>query len=147
MKRLVIGILAHVDAGKTTLSEALLYQTGALKKLGRVDHRDAFLDTFALEQERVFAAAPASVRGALCLLWGHGFHQKFTSLMLLHRVWTGSCVFIPYAPHGLSDTGGGSFFCRRCAAAAPVGEERAHDPSLRGGAAQKKTGSPCDPAV
>lgn len=52
MKRLVIGILAHVDAGKTTLSEALLYQTGALKKLGRVDHRDAFLDTFALERER-----------------------------------------------------------------------------------------------
>lgn len=52
MKRLVIGILAHVDAGKTTLSEALLYQTGAVKKLGRVDHRDAFLDTFALERER-----------------------------------------------------------------------------------------------
>lgn len=52
MKRLVIGILAHVDAGKTTLSEALLYQAGALKRLGRVDHRDAFLDTFALERER-----------------------------------------------------------------------------------------------
>ena len=52
MKRLVIGILAHVDAGKTTLSEAMLYQTGAVKKLGRVDHRDAFLDTFALERER-----------------------------------------------------------------------------------------------
>lgn len=52
MKRLIIGILAHVDAGKTTLSEALLYQTGTLKKLGRVDHRDAFLDTFALERER-----------------------------------------------------------------------------------------------
>lgn len=52
MKRLVIGILAHVDAGKTTLSEALLYQTGAVKKLGRVDHRNAFLDTFALERER-----------------------------------------------------------------------------------------------
>ena len=52
MKRLVIGILAHVDAGKTTLSEALLYQTGTLKKLGRVDHRNAFLDTFALERER-----------------------------------------------------------------------------------------------
>lgn len=52
MKRLVIGILAHVDAGKTTLSEAMLFQSGALKKLGRVDHRDAFLDTFALERER-----------------------------------------------------------------------------------------------
>ena len=52
MKRLVIGILAHVDSGKTTLSEALLYRTGALRKLGRVDHRDAFLDTDALERSR-----------------------------------------------------------------------------------------------
>lgn len=45
MKKLVAGILAHVDAGKTTLSEALLYKTGAIRSLGRVDHRDAFLDT------------------------------------------------------------------------------------------------------
>lgn len=52
MKKLVVGILAHVDAGKTTLSEALLYTGGALRKLGRVDHHDAFLDTFALERER-----------------------------------------------------------------------------------------------
>lgn len=52
MKRLVIGILAHVDAGKTTLSEAMLYHAGVLKKLGRVDHQTAFLDTFALERER-----------------------------------------------------------------------------------------------
>lgn len=52
MKKLVIGILAHVDAGKTTLSEALLYRSGAIRKLGRVDHRDAFLDTEAMERER-----------------------------------------------------------------------------------------------
>lgn len=52
MKRLVIGILAHVDAGKTTLSEAMLYQTGALRKLGRVDHGDAFLDIDAQERAR-----------------------------------------------------------------------------------------------
>ncbi len=52
MKRLVIGILAHVDAGKTTLSEAMLYKAGGLRKLGRVDHGDTFLDTFALERER-----------------------------------------------------------------------------------------------
>jgi small GTP-binding protein len=52
MRRLVIGILAHVDAGKTTLSEALLYCGGTLRKLGRVDHGDAFLDTFELERER-----------------------------------------------------------------------------------------------
>ncbi len=47
-----MGILAHVDAGKTTLSEALLYAAGAIQKLGRVDHRDAFLDTHALERAR-----------------------------------------------------------------------------------------------
>ncbi len=52
MRRLTVGILAHVDAGKTTLSEALLYTAGALKKLGRVDHRDAFLDTHSLERAR-----------------------------------------------------------------------------------------------
>ena len=52
MKKLVVGILAHVDAGKTTLSEALLYQSGALRRLGRVDHQDAFLDTDAMERER-----------------------------------------------------------------------------------------------
>ena len=52
MKRLVAGILAHVDAGKTTLSEGLLYLCGNLKKLGRVDHQDAFLDTETQERER-----------------------------------------------------------------------------------------------
>lgn len=52
MKKLVIGILAHVDAGKTTLSEALLYAGGSIRKLGRVDNQDAFLDTDALERQR-----------------------------------------------------------------------------------------------
>ena len=52
LRKLVVGILAHVDAGKTTLSEALLYQSGALRRLGRVDHQDAFLDTDAMERER-----------------------------------------------------------------------------------------------
>ena len=52
MDRLVMGILAHVDAGKTTLSEGLLYACGQLKKLGRVDHGDAFLDTDPMERER-----------------------------------------------------------------------------------------------
>ena len=50
--KLVIGILAHVDAGKTTLSESILYLSGCIKKPGRVDHRDAFLDTFELERAR-----------------------------------------------------------------------------------------------
>ena len=52
MKHICIGILAHVDSGKTTLSEGLLNASGALRKLGRVDHGDAFLDTDALERER-----------------------------------------------------------------------------------------------
>lgn len=52
MKQIVTGIVAHVDAGKTTLSEALLYQTGALRKLGRVDKGNAFLDPDALEKKR-----------------------------------------------------------------------------------------------
>ncbi len=52
MNRLVVGILAHVDAGKTTLSEGMLYFAGNIKKLGRVDHKDAFLDTFEMERER-----------------------------------------------------------------------------------------------
>ena len=52
MKKLVAGILAHVDAGKTTLSEAMLYRSGTVRRLGRVDHGDAFLDTDAMERER-----------------------------------------------------------------------------------------------
>ena len=52
MKQLVVGIMAHVDSGKTTLSEAMLYHAGAIKKLGRVDHKDAYLDTHALERQR-----------------------------------------------------------------------------------------------
>ena len=52
MQKVTLGILAHVDSGKTTLSEGLLYASGALRKLGRVDHGDAFLDTDELERER-----------------------------------------------------------------------------------------------
>ncbi len=51
-KHICLGILAHVDAGKTTLSEGLLYLSGKIRKLGRVDHKDAYLDTFDLERER-----------------------------------------------------------------------------------------------
>ncbi len=52
MKKLTIGILAHVDSGKTTLSEAMLYTTGNIRKIGRVDHKNAFLDTHNLEKNR-----------------------------------------------------------------------------------------------
>ena len=52
MKNIVLGVLAHVDSGKTTLSEALLYRSGRIRSLGRVDHKNAFLDTDRLERER-----------------------------------------------------------------------------------------------
>ena len=51
-KRVTIGILAHVDAGKTTLSEALLYAPGRIRTLGRVDHKNTYLDTNVIERER-----------------------------------------------------------------------------------------------
>lgn len=52
MKKTVIGIIAHVDSGKTTLSEAMLYLSGKIRKVGRVDHGDAFLDTDMIEKYR-----------------------------------------------------------------------------------------------
>ena len=52
MKNIVLGIVAHVDAGKTTLTEAMLYTSGVIAKLGRVDKRDAYLDPHSLERER-----------------------------------------------------------------------------------------------
>ena len=52
MKKIAVGILAHVDAGKTTLSEGLLYSAGAVDSLGRVDKRDAFFDSHSIERER-----------------------------------------------------------------------------------------------
>ena len=59
MKKLVVGITAHVDSGKTTLSEAMLYLSGAIRKLGRVDHRDAYLDTHELERRRGITISPS----------------------------------------------------------------------------------------
>lgn len=52
MKKIALGILAHVDSGKTTLSEAMLFTSGEIRKLGRVDHGDAFLDTNEIERDR-----------------------------------------------------------------------------------------------
>ena len=51
-KQICLGALAHVDAGKTTLSESFLFLSGKLRKAGRVDHKDAFLDTYEMERER-----------------------------------------------------------------------------------------------
>ena len=71
-KQIVVGVLAHVDSGKTTLSEALLYQAGAIRKLGRVDHRDAFLDTDSLERARgitIFAKQARMQLGHTLISW------------------------------------------------------------------------------
>lgn len=68
MKRLAVGLLAHVDSGKTTLTEAMLYRAGSVRRLGRVDHGDAFLDTDALERERgitIFSKQAILRRGEL----------------------------------------------------------------------------------
>lgn len=67
MMKLVAGIVAHVDAGKTTLSEALLYSTGAIRNLGRVDNRDAFLDTNSIERKRGITIFAKTARLPLAL--------------------------------------------------------------------------------
>ena len=59
VKHICAGLLAHVDAGKTTLSEGLLYLCGKIRKMGRVDHGDAFLDIFELERERGLPSFPS----------------------------------------------------------------------------------------
>ena len=83
MKQLVIGILAHVDSGKTTLSEAMLYRAGALRRLGRVDHGDAFLDTDGLEKARgitIFAKqAELTLPGAALTLLDTPGHVDFSA--------------------------------------------------------------------
>ena len=85
MDKLVIGILAHVDAGKTTLSEGLLYTCGRLKKLGRVDHKDAFLDTDPMERERgitIFSKqAVLPLEGAELTLLDTPGHADFSAEM------------------------------------------------------------------
>ena len=82
---LVLGILAHVDAGKTTLAESILYKCGNIKKLGRVDHKDAFFDTYELERARgitIFSKQAQLVIGdkKICLLDTPG-HVDFSAEM------------------------------------------------------------------
>lgn len=70
MRQLIVGILAHVDAGKTTLAEALLYRAGAIRTLGRVDHGDAHLDDDAMERRRgitIFAHQASLVHDDVCI--------------------------------------------------------------------------------
>lgn len=85
MKKSTIGILAHVDAGKTTLSEALLFKTGAIRKLGRVDHKNAFLDTDTQEKARgitIFSKqAEINYKDSLFMLLDTPGHVDFSAEM------------------------------------------------------------------
>jgi len=91
MRRIVVGILAHVDAGKTTLSEGMLYLSGRIQRLGRVDKGDAYLDTHDLERERgitIFPSRPSlssPIRSLPC------WTPRGTSIF--PRRWKGRCRF------------------------------------------------------
>lgn len=72
MKHVTIGMFAHVDAGKTTLAEQLLYHTNSIRERGRVDHKDAYLDSHEIERSRgitVFADQAVMTYKGLCLLF------------------------------------------------------------------------------
>ena len=94
----VVGILAHVDAGKTTLSEAMLYKSGTIRRLGRVDNGDAFLDTEELEKARGITI--------------------FSKQARLNLRYTGTCGFLRRnGTHitGVGLCGVGNQWCRWCA--------------------------------
>ena len=84
-KRICAGLLAHVDAGKTTLSEALLYLSGSIRNMGRVDNQNAFLDTYALERARgitIFSKqAQITLPGAKITLLDTPGHVDFSAEM------------------------------------------------------------------
>ncbi|MBQ9063014.1 MAG: TetM/TetW/TetO/TetS family tetracycline resistance ribosomal protection protein [Eubacterium sp.] len=102
----VIGILAHVDAGKTTLSEGILYKTGTIRKAGRVDHGDAFLDTEALEKQRgitIFSKqAEFSVNGKSFTLLDTPGHVDFSPEMERTLQVLDCAVLVISAPEGVN---------------------------------------------
>jgi len=105
MKRSVIGILAHVDAGKTTLSEAMLYTAGCLRSLGRVDHGNAFLDNFSLERERgitIFSKqAQLDLRGMQVTLLDTPGHVDFSPEMERTLSVLDGAILVISAPSGI----------------------------------------------
>ena len=104
-RRAVIGILAHVDAGKTTLSEAMLYTSGAIRSLGRVDHGSTFLDNFALERERgitIFSKqAPLTLPGLQATLLDTPGHVDFSAEMERTLDVLDCAVLVISAPAGI----------------------------------------------
>ncbi len=102
---LTVGLLAHVDAGKTTLAESVLYLTGAIRRAGRVDHADAFLDTYELEKERgitVFSKQAQCTLGdwQITLLDTPG-HADFSAEMERTLQVLDYAVFVVSAPDGV----------------------------------------------
>ena len=95
-KRICAGLLAHVDAGKTTLSEALLYLSGSIRNMGRVDNQNAFLDTYALERARgitIFSKqAQITLPGAKITLLDTPGHVDFSAEMESCLLYTSRCV-------------------------------------------------------
>lgn len=89
---ITVGILAHVDAGKTTLSEAILYLAGVVRSQGRVDHKDAFLDTYALEKSRGITIFS---KQALFLLTAKNLHFSIRlDILIFLPKWNGLCRFL-----------------------------------------------------
>ena len=93
-KNICMGLLAHVDAGKTTLSEALLYLSGKIRKLGRVDHKDAYLDTSPLSasgESRFFQAGSAGIPGNKSYHSGYAWACGFSAEMERYLAGSGLC--------------------------------------------------------
>ena len=104
-QHLCVGLLAHVDAGKTTLAESILYETGKLRKAGRVDHGDAFLDTYALEKARgitIFSKQAETVIGdrQVTLLDTPG-HEAFTAMRMRGANATDIAILVVAADDGV----------------------------------------------
>ena len=147
-KQIVLGILAHVDSGKTTLSEAMLYRAGAIRKLGRVDHKDAFLDTDALERARGITIFS---KQALLPAGPHGHHPAGhpRPCGLLHRDRA--------HPAGAGLRGAGGQRHRRCAephrdalaaaAALPGAHVRVREQDRPARPAPGRTAGPAEPAA
>ena len=87
-KHICLGILAHVDAGKTTLSESMLYISGSIRKMGRVDHKDAFLDTYDLERSRGI-----TIFSKQAVLSWKDMGITLLGMWISLRRWSGHCRF------------------------------------------------------
>ena len=104
-----IAMLAHVDAGKTTLSEALLYKSGSIRKAGRVDNKDAFLDTNEMERNRGITISTSSVSGCPSnRSTGSCVSGSIFSTSCFSRIGAGAIIWIAFSPRRTCRL---NFFC------------------------------------